>query len=156
MAGPLYRLVYASRISPGCLADLKVVLPGLVAVAMAKNRDKAITGLLAAYRGWFVQVLEGPEASVSRTFDAIAADPRHHGAQPIIEGRAEERLFGCWSMAARRLAANDPAVLSALGPGAAFDPTVLPTTTVMRLLTTTGQVHTRTLSQQQALEGALR
>jgi Sensors of blue-light using FAD len=156
VAGPLYRLVYASRISPGCLADLKLVMPSLLAAAMARNRDLGVTSLLCAHRGWFLQALEGPEAAVIRLFDVIAADYRHHGAAPVVEGRASDRLFGCWSLAARSLSPADPAVAATLGPAVNFDPTELPATTLVRLLTTVGEVHTRTLSQQQALEGALR
>jgi hypothetical protein len=149
-------LVYASRISPACLADLKVAMPVLLAEAMPRNRDRGVTSLLCAHRGWFVQALEGPETAVTSLFEAIAADPRHHGAVAVAEGRASDRLFGCWSLAARRLGVGDHAVMTALGPAPGFDPTTLPATTVLRLLTTVGEVHMRALSQQQALEGALR
>lgn len=156
MSGPLYRLVYASRVAPECLAELKVVMPRLLANAMARNRVLGITSLLCVHRGWFVQALEGPDAAVVRMFEILGDDRRHRDLFPIVEGRASDRLFGCWSLAGRALGAADLAVVSALGPGASFDPTALPATTILRLLTTVGEVHARALSQQQALEGALR
>jgi hypothetical protein len=54
-------------------------------------------------------------------------------------------------MCARMLTANDEAVLSALNPKGAFDPTKIPERTLMRLLATVADVHWRVLSEQQSL-----
>jgi hypothetical protein len=148
---PTYRLIYASHISPVCLDDLKPALTDIVSRAIPRNRQARITGLLIAYRGWFVQALEGPQAPVEALFETIAADPRHHHALPLSQGVVEARLFESWSMGARVLSANDEAVLSALNPKTPFDPTKAPERTLMHLLTTVADVHWRVLSDQQSL-----
>ncbi|HEY3948466.1 BLUF domain-containing protein [Phenylobacterium sp.] len=148
---PTYRLIYASHIAPVCQDDLKAALTRIVSRSIAANRKAKITGLLIAHKGWFVQALEGPRAAVDRLFDTIAADPRHHHALPISQGEIDGRLFEQWSMCARMLTANDEAVLSALNPKSAFDPTKIPDRTLMRLLATVADVHWRVLSEQQSL-----
>ena len=148
---PTYRLIYASHIAPVCQDDLKAALTNIVTRSIVKNRKARITGLLIAYKGWFVQALEGPRAAVEALFDTVAADPRHHHALPLYQGEVEARLFEQWSMCARVLAGGDEAVLSALNPKAPFDPTKAPERTLMRLLTTVADVHWTVLSDQQSL-----
>lgn len=147
----LYRLIYASRISPACQDDLRAALMDIVTRGIARNRAAGISSLLVAHRGWFVQALEGRKPVVEALFEEIAADPRHHHALPVSEGPAEARLFERWSMAARMLMTGDEAVLSALSPRAPFDPMLIPERTILRLLTTVADVHWRTLGEQQGL-----
>jgi len=147
----LYRLIYASRISPVCQDDLRAALTDIVTRAIARNRPAGLSGLLVAHRGWFVQALEGRKPVVEALFEKIAADPRHHHALPVSEGPTEARLFEPWSMAARVLMGGDEAVLSALSPRAPYDPTLAPERTILRLLTTVADVHWRTLGEQQGL-----
>lgn len=147
----LHRLIYASRIAPSCEADLKAALVDIVTRALPKNRAAGISSLLVAHRGWFVQALEGTEPAVEALFEAIAADPRHHHALALSAGAADARLFHPWSIGARVLAGGDEAVLAALNPKAPFEPPRLPERTVLRLLTTTADVHWRWLGEQQSL-----
>ena len=148
---PTYRLIYASHIAPVCLDDLKSALVSIVSRSIPANRKARITGLLIAHKGWFVQALEGPRAAVEALFETIAADARHHHALPLSQGEVDGRLFEQWNMCARVLTSNDEAVLSALNPKAAFDPTKIPDRTLMRLLATVADVHWRVLSEQQSL-----
>ena len=148
---PTYRLIYASHIAPVCQDDLKAALTSIVTRSIPANRRLRITGLLVAHKGWFVQALEGPRTAVETLFETIAADARHHHALPISQGEVDGRLFEQWSMCARMLTANDEAVLSALNPKGAFDPTRIPERTLMRLLATVADVHWRVLSEQQSL-----
>ena len=148
---PTYRLIYASHIAPVCQDDLKTALTRIVTRSIPANRASRITGLLIAHKGWFVQALEGPKAAVETLFTTIAADARHHHALPISQGEVDGRLFEQWNMCARVLTGNDEAVLSALNPKTAFDPTKLPERTLMRLLATVADVHWRVLSEQQSL-----
>jgi hypothetical protein len=148
---PTYRLIYASRIAPVCLDDLKGGLMDIVRRAIGRNRKAGITGLLVAHRGWFLQALEGRQDAVQALFETISADPRHHHALPLSEGVVDARMFEQWNMGARVLSSNDEAVLAALNPTALFDPTKAPERTLMRLLTTVADVHWRTLAEQQTL-----
>ena len=148
---PTYRLIHASHIAPVCQDDLKTGLTDIVTRSIVNNRAAGVTGLLIAHKGWFVQALEGPQGPVEALFAAIVADPRHHHALPLSQGEVDGRLFEQWNMCARVLTSNDEAVLSALNPKAAFDPTKIPDRTLMRLLATVADVHWRVLSEQQSL-----
>lgn len=95
------------------------------------NAVDGITGLLWHGDGRFLQVLEGPEASVSETYRRIAADPRHHDLMVWSDRTVETRQFGYWSMErgdsdtavsarlARRLADAPEAVRAAFALSAA-------------------------------------
>ncbi|HKT53858.1 MAG TPA: BLUF domain-containing protein [Caulobacteraceae bacterium] len=147
----LYRLVYASQIAPICRGDLRAALTGILTHAIAANRPRAVTGLMIAHRGWFVQALEGPPDAVKDLFELIAADGRHHHALPVAEGAAEDRLFGQWPMGARLLSSGDEAVLSSLDATQPFEPMRAPHRTLTRLLSNVADVHWRLISEQQAL-----
>ena len=151
---PVFRLIYASRMSPECVALPDDTLTAILNVAVPNNRRLDVTGLLIAHQGWFLQALEGREATVRGLYDAIAADPRHHDTSLIAEGRQGERRFGAWTMCARTLSRTDQAVLATLDRKASFDPTLFPERTVMRLLITVGDVHARELDAQQARAAA--
>lgn len=150
-ARPLIRMVYASRATAECLADLDGQLRSILAAAILNNRPKAITGLLIAHRGWFLQALEGPASAVRTTFKAICNDSRHRDAVILGEGPITNRAFGSWSMCARQLSPTDALVLGELDRRPAFNPSEFPERVVMRLLTAVGDVHSHALSAQQAL-----
>ena len=78
---PLIRVVYASRATYQCVANLPLELEQILAAAILNNRPKKITGLLIAHRGWFLQVLEGPDEVVYELFRHICTDPRHKQRQ---------------------------------------------------------------------------
>lgn len=126
-------------------------MTGILTHAIATNRPRAVTGLIVAHRGWFLQALEGPASTVKDLFETISADARHHHALPVVEGEIEERAFGQWPMGARLLSAGDEAVLSSLDPKQPFEPMRAPHRTLTRLLSNVADVHWRTLSEQQTL-----
>lgn len=150
-APALYRLVYASQISPACKGDLRGAMAQILTHAIVANRPRDITGLMVAHRGWFLQGLEGPADGVKLLFEIISADARHHHALPVVEMEADERIFGQWAMGARLLSQGDEAVLTSLDPKRPFEPMRAPPRTLTRLLGAVAEVHWRTLSEQQAL-----
>ncbi|MEG3089323.1 BLUF domain-containing protein [Sphingomonas sp. PB4P5] len=86
---------------PGDKADLV----GILDQSRHNNALDGITGLLWSDGRSFLQVFEGPQASVASTFARISADRRHHSLT-IIEDRAiKAPEFGTWTMMHRR--AND-------------------------------------------------
>lgn len=147
---PLHRIVYASRVAPSFVPDMDETLKDILRVAVRKNGSQGITGLLIAHRGWFVQTLEGPVSAVRNRFGSIVRDPRHRDMIILAEGPAEARLFGAWSMCARVLSPSDATVLEILDQRASFDPAAAPERTVVRLLTTVAETHTRALNEQHA------
>ena len=54
-------------------------------------------------RGNFLQIIEGPNKSISPTWDRISADPRHHTITVLEDGSFEERKFSTWSMGLKNL-----------------------------------------------------
>ena len=148
---PLVRIVYASRATPECLANLDENIEQILASAISNNRPKGITGLLIAHRGWFLQALEGPTDEVHELFKHICTDRRHRDAILLGEGVAGIREFGLWSMCARQLSPTDAMILGELDRRPTFEPADFPEHAVMRLLRTVAEVHKLSLTQQQGL-----
>ena len=131
-ASSMHRLIYVSRQKP--LADLAHELGLIIRASIANNQAAAITGLLLAHDGWFIQALEGPAAEVLTTYGRIAADPRHEAMTVISAGPAERREFADWDMCARRLSPGDEAILDALAMRLVFAPAGLSPRNALRLL----------------------
>jgi hypothetical protein len=94
----LISVVYASAATvPFTEDDLAVLL----ARSRRTNRAAGITGLLVHAADQFMQVLEGPAASVRMLLARIAADPRHTGAWVLAEEQVETRSFADWAMGYR-------------------------------------------------------
>lgn len=92
----MLQLVYISTarqpITPAMCDDI-------LAVSRFNNRRADITGLLVAGRKRFLQALEGPADALRRTYDRIAADPRHFACVVLGERSIDVRQFGQWAMA---------------------------------------------------------
>jgi hypothetical protein len=88
---------------PGDKADLV----GILEQSRHNNAIDGVTGLLWSDGRHFMQVIEGPKASISDTFARIQVDTRHERLEVLHDRPIEDREFGGWSMAHRR--ANDPA-----------------------------------------------
>ena len=94
---PLYSLAYTSRAAPDMAS--RATRMALHDFARARNAQSNLTGLLIYVEGQFVQVLEGPKASVSALFQNIVRDVRHEEVRLICECEIGARAFGNWSMA---------------------------------------------------------
>ncbi len=92
----LHRLIYVSRAVDGVATPVEIA--NLVAKSAVKNRALAITGVLMAYDGWFIQVLEGSYVTLKPLFEQIAADPRHTDVVLKMVEPAPVRLFSRWDM----------------------------------------------------------
>ena len=77
-------------------------LDGILEQSRHNNALDGITGLLWSDGTRFMQVLEGPLASVEAAFARILADSRHCGISVQRDVPIEEREFGDWTMAVRR------------------------------------------------------
>lgn len=82
-------------------------LEALLEKSRANNRRDGVSGVLLYRDGDFLQVLEGPEAAVRRTYERIARDPRHGGVIVLDESEIAQRNFGDWSMGFRRVNATE-------------------------------------------------
>jgi hypothetical protein len=98
----LHRLLYISRICGIDVADLDAEIENIVDVSIRKNAPQAITGLLLAHEGYFVQTLEGSHATISDLVSYIAEDARHTDLKVLMIEPIAARAFGRWSMRAIR------------------------------------------------------
>jgi hypothetical protein len=137
----LVRVIYASRWGACVGEDLHHVTRQIVGRSMQNNRLVDVTGLLLVHGGWFMQVLEGPSASVAETFARIAADARHFDITVLASGSADQRLFRDWNMCERRISSSDYRLLDQLGLGGRFAPAQLDPERALVLLTSIGQAH---------------
>lgn len=70
--------------------------------ARKHNLRASITGLLVAGGGRYLQVIEGPGASVEALYARIQTDRRHLAVATFLRRDIDLRNFGSWSMAFRR------------------------------------------------------
>ena len=146
----LHRLIYTSQIAADPSINVDDLLREILAVSSAGNRERGITGLLIAHRGWFVQALEGPSATIHERFQVIVRDRRHRNALLIGDRAIEARAFGAWNMCAVALSSADDLILAQLDRKASLDPSTLPEHTALSLLQAVAEVHGRALDAQQA------
>ena len=144
-------LIYVSRASPRSEADLDGVLSDILTDAIPRNRDRNVTGLLIAHRGWFIHALEGPAEAVRETFDDVCADERHLAPRKLVETPADRRMFDGWSLGARVLNAADVAVLRGFDAPDRFDAAALPERVVLRLLAVVADAHHDRFTAQQQM-----
>ena len=89
------RITYTSRATQ--LIDDQVLLD-ILHDARAYNEVDGITGVLLHDCGQFLQVIEGPDASISSLMERLQGDPRHKDFHVYEDVRTEIRLFKDWKM----------------------------------------------------------
>lgn len=67
-------------------------------VAKENNAKIDVTGSLFYNGGWFLQVLEGPAATIDALYAKIEKDPRHKNSRVLYNQSATFRTFMRWSM----------------------------------------------------------
>ena len=74
------------------------MLNGILVQARRNNSRSALTGALIVRGDLYLQLLEGPEATVLATFARIQRDNRHLAVRLLSREAAAERLFPDWTM----------------------------------------------------------
>jgi Sensors of blue-light using FAD len=92
----LLQLTYASR-PFGFEAN---ILSSILMEARRCNARDGITGALICRDDLYLQLLEGPEAAVDRTYARICADDRHVEVRGLTRRKIADgaRMFGAWAM----------------------------------------------------------
>lgn len=90
------RLIYRSRAR---WPAPEVALDGILDASLVNNPRLGITGALGFSGGTYVQLLEGPGASLDALLRQLAADPRHGGIDILVRARVAGRLVPDWTMA---------------------------------------------------------
>ncbi len=75
----------------------------IIDVAVSKNRELGVTGMLCYRDRCFTQFLEGEESVVKNLYEKIKKDHRHLGCFVLLEKPIETRLFDQWYMALRNV-----------------------------------------------------
>ncbi|GGK96957.1 hypothetical protein JOE58_003256 [Curtobacterium luteum] len=73
-------------------------LASLLDQSRRSNEREDVTGVLLFRNGYFLQLLEGPDAAVRAKLDRIKHDDRHAKVRVILEDHVEERQFPEWTM----------------------------------------------------------
>ncbi|SDF90621.1 Sensors of blue-light using FAD [Pseudonocardia oroxyli] len=115
--GMTHSLMYSSA-AAFALDDREVA--ALLADSRRRNAENGVTGMLVYIRVddercAFLQVLEGPEASVEQTYARIAGDELHTDLTVLSRGPVAQRRFAGWSMRFAALPGDD--LLDASGRG---------------------------------------
>ena len=82
-------------------ASAAIGRPDVEAILEASQRNnppRAITGFLIWNGRNFLQLIEGPQASLQSLMVTLARDPRHSGIVRIADVAITERAFAQWSM----------------------------------------------------------
>ena len=92
----LLQLVYVSR-PFGFEAN---ILSSILIEARRCNARDGITGALICRDDLYLQLLEGPESEVERTYGRICADDRHIEVRRLMRRMIADdaRMFGAWAM----------------------------------------------------------
>jgi len=92
MLSLIYSSVATDSFDDDALADL-------LAQSRTANARNDVTGMLLFRNGYFLQLLEGPDAAVRGKMATIKTDPRHTKVTMLVEELIEERQFPEWTMA---------------------------------------------------------
>jgi hypothetical protein len=117
----LVRLLYASRAAESVQPD---ELHAILKQSKAHNPGVGVTGVLCFCfdAGVFMQVLEGGRSQVSRLYNRIARDPRHHDVELLSYEDIAERNFAGWAMGQVNMNRLNPALLLRYSETAKVDP----------------------------------
>lgn len=86
----MFKLAYVS-VATRTLSS--VDLQNILESAITNNREADITGILLFNGTNFMQVLEGPQKEIEKTFDQICKDDRHRNVVVIYRERTPARQF---------------------------------------------------------------
>lgn len=104
----MLQIMYISSVAACAPTEIAKILT----VSRRNNARDAITGLLYADGRRFLQVLEGPEDAVERTYSRIGGDPRHRAVVTLSRRIIDAREFGDWAMAHRMPGADGDALIA--------------------------------------------
>ena len=87
--------MYVSAAQTGLDND---ALSQILASSRRNNAPDGITGMLIHIDGGFMQILEGEEDAVRRTYARIGRDTRHDSVRTLFDRPVTKRLFPDWTV----------------------------------------------------------
>ena len=97
----------------------------ILATAVANNLRDDVSGALICDPKWFVQILEGRESVVSRTFERILRDQRHADVSLVAMQPITERSFAAFPMAGLAQSEDNADLFRHYGGSRHFDPQLM-------------------------------
>lgn len=97
----MYQLVYISFASEEF--DENTDIEKILESSQKNNPALDITGMLLLKGSLFIQCIEGPIENIENLFDKISQDPRHRKVKILVKSKGNERIFGNWTMAYKKL-----------------------------------------------------
>ena len=94
MQTQLKQVIYVSEITDISSDSLTDIYD----ISQKNNSESGISGCLLIGSNSYLQLLEGPEASVENLYSKIKVDSRHKKVKKLFEQHIEEKLFSSWSM----------------------------------------------------------
>ncbi|GGD98508.1 hypothetical protein GCM10011390_16620 [Aureimonas endophytica] len=94
------RIAYVSELAESVS---RTDLDGIVRHSAEANEARGVTGVLGVEGARVCQILEGPEEEVTRLFERIRADARHHHVVEIDRRAVAAPHFGRWGMVRRSM-----------------------------------------------------
>ncbi|MEN6669112.1 BLUF domain-containing protein [Psychrobacter sp. B38] len=93
----LYQLVYLSQITSTGLSD-SGTLNDIAEIAVNRNKEDNITGILCYGNGYFLQCVEGTEQALTDLKNRLLLDDRHKNLKILDFSAIAERRFAGWSL----------------------------------------------------------
>ena len=97
-------------------------LSAILRSSRANNPKVGVTGVLCCSHGIFMQSLEGGRSVVSKLFQKIATDKRHHDVVLLSYDEIAERRFAGWAMGQVNVSRLNPALMLKYSETAELDP----------------------------------
>ncbi|HCP19179.1 MAG TPA: blue light sensor protein [Alphaproteobacteria bacterium] len=94
MSASLKRVIYVSERADTTNSDLQEIINS----SRVNNPQNDVTGCLVSGINSYLQLLEGPDASVDELYVKISKDTRHTNIVKLNEEAIDSRLFTSWSM----------------------------------------------------------
>ncbi|EAU40932.1 hypothetical protein FP2506_18629 [Fulvimarina pelagi HTCC2506] len=91
----IYRIAYYSTPHPTLTSD---DIEAILKVARSRNADLKLSGVLLHVFGQFIQLLEGPVASIETVMNSIVRDTRHSDIHIFLKQSGSTRSFERWAM----------------------------------------------------------
>ncbi|MFL2537441.1 MAG: BLUF domain-containing protein [Candidatus Azotimanducaceae bacterium] len=89
-------------------------LEALLTSCRHTNGQEQVTGALLYHGGYFMQLIEGFDEAVERTYARIVSDSRHEIISVLFEDHISARFFPDWSMGFRTSEGADAASIEAI------------------------------------------
>ena len=143
----IFQLIYHSHFLP-VGAGPSSAIRSILRTSEDNNFRDEVTGFLIFDKASFVQVLEGDQMTVLKTYERIAEDPRHTDLTILATRWVEARAFAGWAMGGHLRSEDTQDIYARHGVAGGLDPAALRAPQVLALAQDLLAFETRRQSQR--------